>query len=98
MDFSKAGGIRRDGAAFSAHVQWSNKGGKQNIYGPRREDEDAAMDDLDFLRAAASGMSREDGFAAMAAEAERLKAGKPPSKLGSVEPLGDGYRARIKLS
>ena len=32
----------------------------------------------------------------MAAEAERLKAGKPPSKQGSVEPLGDGYRAHIQ--
>ena len=26
MDFSRAGATRRDGAAFSAHVQWSGQG------------------------------------------------------------------------
>ena len=51
-----------------------DKGAKRNrnIYGPQRPDEEAAMDDLDFMRAVASGMSRVDGFAAMTAEAERL--------------------------
>ena len=37
--------------------------------GPRRPDRQAAEEDLLSMRAAASGMGREDGFAAMAAEA-----------------------------
>ena len=95
MDFSNAGATERIGDAFRAHINWRVGGKQRNAYGPRRPDEDAAKDDLDAMRAVASGMSREDGFAAMAAEAERLKAGKPPSKQGSVEHLGDGYRARV---
>ena len=95
MDFTKCGALETQGGLQRAHVQWSDKGAKRHICGPLRPDEDAAMNDLDAMRAAASGLSREDGFAAMAAEAERLKAGKPPSKQGSVEHLGDGYRARV---
>ena len=34
------------------------------------------------MRAAASGMSREGGFAAMKVEADELKAGKPPKEAG----------------
>ena len=78
MDFSNAGTTEPAGAGFRAHVTWYDKGANRNIYGPSRTDEDAAKDDLDAMRAAASGMSREDGLAAMDAEAKRLIAGKAP--------------------
>ena len=48
------------------------------------------------MRAAASGMSREDGFAAMAAEAKRLIACKAPKKVGSVVLFGKDFVARIR--
>ena len=63
MDFSKRGKTERAGAGFRAHFQWYDKGSSRNIYGPSREDQQAAHEDLDSMRAAASGMSREDGFA-----------------------------------
>ena len=78
MDFSKAGAIERVGNAFRAHVQWYDKGANRHIYGPCRPNDAAAKVDLESMRAAASGMGREDGFAAMAAEAKRLIAGKAP--------------------
>ena len=78
MDFSSAGVTEQVDGAFRAHVQRSDKGSTgRHIHGPRRPDEDAAKDDLESMRAAASGMSREDGFAAMAAEAKRLIACRP---------------------
>ena len=67
MDFSQAGAIERAGNAFRAHVQFYDKGANRHIYGPSRKDKEAAKEDLESMRAAASGMSREDGFAAMAA-------------------------------
>ena len=48
------------------------------------------------MRSAASGMGREDGLAAMAAEADRLKAGKGPKEEGSVVLFGISFRARIR--
>ena len=48
------------------------------------------------MRAAASGMSREDGYAAMKAEADELKAGKPPKQIGVVEPAGNGFRGHVQ--
>ena len=65
MDFSNAGTTKPAGAGFRAHVQWNDKGAKRNIYGPSREDQQAAHEDLESMRTAASGMSGEDGFAAM---------------------------------
>ena len=94
MDFSERGNTEPAGAGFRAHVQWSDKGTKRNIYGPNREDQQAAREDLESMRAAASGMSREDGLAAMAAEADRLKAGKPPKEEGGcVKEIEGSYRA-----
>ena len=58
--------------------QYREEGAKRHIPGPWRPDEEAAKEDLEAIRAAASGMGREDGFAAMAAEAKRLIAGKAP--------------------
>ena len=71
MDFSNAGAIERAGNAFRAHVQWREKGAQRDM--PRRPDEEAAEKDLESMRAAARGMGRELGFAAMDAEANRLK-------------------------
>ena len=93
MDFTTCGALEAQGGLQRARVQWSDKGAKRHICGPLRPDEDAAKDDLDAMRAVASGLSREDGFAAMAAEAERLKAGKPPSKQGSVKAFENGFFA-----
>ena len=80
-----------------AHVQWSDNGRNRNIRGPFRLDEEAAKEDLESMRAAASGMSREDGFAAMKVEADRLKAEKALKEegLGSVEVFEMGFRASI---
>ena len=48
------------------------------------------------MRAAASGMGREDGFAAMKVEAERLKSVKVPKEEGSVKRLSVGFAALIR--
>ena len=92
MDFSRSGVTERVGVAFRAHVQWNDRG-KQNAYGPRRPNEDAAQEDLESIRAAASGMGREEGFAAMAAEAKRLREGKPVTEGGCVKEIERSYRA-----
>ena len=96
MDFAQTGATPRDGTAFSAHVQWSSNAGKRNIYGSRRPDEDSAKKDLQSMRTAVSGMGREEGFAAMEAEANRLKEGKAPIEPGSVILFGDRFAACIK--
>ena len=81
MDFSNAGVTEQVDGAFRAHVQRSDKGSTgRHIHGPRRPDEGAAKEDLESIRAAASGMSREDGYAAMKIEADALKAGKAPKR------------------
>ena len=95
MDFSNAGTTKPAGAGFRAHVQWNDKGAKRNIYGPSREDQQAAHEDLESMRAAATGMSREDGFAAMKAEADELKAGIPPKEVGFVDGDGNAFRAHV---
>ena len=97
MDFSNAGVTEPAGAAFRAHVTWYDKGANRNIYGPRRPDEAAAKEDLESLRAAASGMSREDGFAAMKAEADELKAGKAPKEVGFIDRDGKAFRAHVQF-
>ena len=59
MDFSNAGVSEEVDGAFRAHVQRSDKGSTgRHIYGPRRPDQQAAQEDLESMRAAASGMSR----------------------------------------
>ena len=96
MDFSSRGAIERSGKGSRAHVQWYDKGANRNIPGPWRPDEEAAKEDLQSMRAAASGMNREDGFAAMKAEADALKAGKPPKEVGVVERDGNTFRAHVQ--
>ena len=95
MDFSNAGAIERAGNAFRAHVQFYDKGANRHIYGPNRKDKEAAKEDLESMRAAASGMSREDGCAAMKVEADELKAGKPPKEIGFIDRDGNVFRARV---
>ena len=73
MDFCNAGVTEHVGDAFRAHVQWRHHGKQRHAYGPRRQDEEAAKGDLESMRATASGKDREQGFAAMEAEAKRLR-------------------------
>ena len=61
MDFSGIGGVEAEGAVFCAHAQRRVGGKKCHIRGPYRPDQQAAQEDLESMRAAASGMSREDG-------------------------------------
>ena len=57
---------------------------------PTRE---AAEEDLESMRHAASGLSREEGFAAMATEAKRLREGNPMKESGCVKEIERSYRA-----
>ena len=93
MDFSNAGVTRPLGGVFRAHVQWKDKGVNRNIQGPRRAYEEAAQRDLERIRKVASGMRCEEGFAAMDAEAKRLREGKAPNEQGSVILFGDSFAA-----
>ena len=97
MDFTNCGALEIKGAVQRAHVQWSDNGRKRHIRGPFRLDEEAAKEDLESMRAAASGMSREDGFAAMKVEADELKAGKPPKEVGFIDRDGTAFRARVQF-
>ena len=96
MDFSRAGYVHSLPSAFRARAKWRDGGRLRECDGPRRTDEETAQRDLESMRAAASGMGREEGFAAMAAEAKRLSDGKTPKEDGSVEHFGMGFRARIQ--
>ena len=85
MNFWNVGSVQRVDGGFRARVRWNANGLLKTCPGPRRPDEDAAKADLQSMRAAASGMGREDGFAAMDAEAKRLIAGKAPKAEGSIK-------------
>ena len=99
MDLSNAGVTEQVDGAFRAHVQRSDKGSTgRHIHGPRRPNEEAAKEDLESMRAAASGMGREDGFAAMKAEADELKAGKLPKEVGVIDRDSNGFRAHVHFS
>ena len=96
MDFTSCGALEVKGAVQRAHVQWSDNGAKRNIRGPFRTDQEVAQKDLESMRAAASGMRREDGFSAMEAKAQQLREGKAPREQGSVEEFDGGYRADMR--
>ena len=88
MDFSRAGATEALAGAFRARVQWRQDGHKRVGPGPMRLTREAAEEDLESMRAAASGMSREDGFAAMKVEADALKAGsyrRPSVARGTID-------------
>ena len=74
MDFSRIGVVEADGAGYCAHAQPRFGRKTRHIRGPCRPDQQAAQVDLDSMREAARGMSREDGYAAMDVEADALKA------------------------
>ena len=97
MDFSRVGAVQALSGAFRARVQWKEDGHLRECPGPRRPTREAAEEDLESMRAAASGMSREDGFAAMKVEADALKAGKPPKEIGFVELGDNAFRARVQF-
>ena len=96
MDFSRAGVVKPAGESYRVHVQWRGNTGKRDIYGPRRPDKQTAQLDLESMRAAGNGKCRQEGFAAMEAEAKRLRDGKAPKEEGSVTPFGDGFAARVQ--
>ena len=95
MGFSNAGATKPAGAGFRAHVTRYDKGSRRNIYGPNRKDQQAAREALESMRAAAIGMGRDEGFAAMEAEAKRLREGKAPREQGNIEEMDGSYRADI---
>ena len=97
MDFSRAGAVEALAGAFRARVQWKQDGGLREAPGPRRRTREAAEEDLESMRAAASGMSREDGLAAMKVEADALKSGKPPKEVGYIDRDGNGFRAHVEF-
>ena len=73
MDFSRAGAVEPLASGFRARVQWRQDGHKSGGPGPTRPTREAAEEDLESMRAAARGMSREEGFAAMKVEDDQLK-------------------------
>ena len=83
---------------FRARVQFKEEGTPRHIPGPWRPDEGAAKGDLASMRAAASGMGRDEGVAAMAAEAKRLREGKPMTEGGCVKEQQGSYRAVFRWS
>ena len=97
MDFSRAGAVEALAGAFRARVQWRQDGHKCVGPGPTRPMREAAEEDLESMRAAASGMSREDGFAAMNVEADALKAGKPPKEVRYIDRDDNSFRAHVEF-
>ena len=97
MDFSRVGAVEADGAAYCARAQPTFGGKRRQIRGPYRPDQQAAQVDLDSMRAAARGMSREHGYAAMDVEADALKAGKPPKEVGYIDRDGNSFRAHTRM-
>ena len=93
MDFSRKGYVQSLPGAFRARAQWTDSGRPRDCNGPRRPDKETAQRDLESMRTTAIGMSREDGFAAMAAEAKRLREGKPMTEGGCVKEIDRSYRA-----
>ena len=97
MDFSSVGSLEPVDGGFRARFRWNANGSRKPCRGPRRQGEEAAREDLESMRAATSGMSREDGFAAMKAESDALKAGKPPKEVGMIDRDGNSFRARVQF-
>ena len=93
MDFSSVGSVEPVAGKHRARVRWNADGKFEVCRGPCRPDEEAAKDDLESMRAATRGMSREAGIAAMAAEAKRLREGKPTTEGGCVKEIERSYRA-----
>ena len=75
MDFSRVVAVGVDGAVCCAHAQ-GDRGKNRNIRWPYRPNQQTAQRDLEIMRTAANKKSREEGFAAMAAEAKRPRDGK----------------------
>ena len=96
MNVSSVGSVERVAAAFRVRVRWNADGKFKVCRGPCRRNEETAKEDLESMRAAASGMSRRDGFAAMKVEADRLKAAKAPKEEGSVVLFRRSSCARLR--
>ena len=57
-DFSGVGAVEDVGTAFRARVQSKEKGVNRCSHGPRRAKQQIAQEDLQSMRAAASGLGR----------------------------------------
>ena len=97
-DFSSVGVVERVGTAFLAHVQWKEKGVKRHSRGPRRAEQRIAQEDLQSMRAAASGLGRDEGYAALADKARLLHKEKTTPQSEYVEQIDDGFRAHVQWS
>ena len=96
MDFSRVGGVVAIGGAFRARVQWKEKGFLRQSQGPRRAERQIAQADLESMRSAACGLGRDEGFAAICRKSLLLSEEKPTAQKGSVEQIGDAFRAHVQ--
>ena len=96
MDFSRVGGVEAVGGAFRACVQWKEKGVRRHSHGPRRAERQIAQADLESMRSAASGLGRDEGFAAIRRKSLLLSEEKPTAQKGFVEQTVEGFRARVQ--
>ena len=96
MNFVRVGGLEAIGRAFRARVQWKDKGIFRRSYGPWRAERQIAQNDLDSMRAAASGLGRDEGYAAIDSQARLLFEKKPTAQKGAVEQIDDGFRAHVQ--
>ena len=97
-DFSSVGVVESVGTAFLAHVQWKEKGVNRHSRGPRRAEQQIAQEDLQSMRAAASGLGRDEGYAALADKARLLHQEKTTPQKEYVEQIDDGFRAHVQWS
>ena len=96
MDFSRVGGVEAVGGAFRACVQWKEKGVRRHSHGPWRAERQIAQADLESMRSAASGLGRDESFAAICRKSVLLSEEKPTAQKGSVEQIGDAFRAQVQ--
>ena len=97
-DFSGVGAVETVGTAFRARVQWKEKGVNRCSHGPRRAEQQIAQEDLQSMRAAASGLGRDEGYAALANKARLLHKEKTTPQSEYVEQIDDGFRAHVQWS
>ena len=97
-DFSGVGAVENVGTAFRARVQWKEKGVNRCSHGPRRAEQQIAQEDLQSMRAAASGLGRDEGYAALADKARLLHQEKTTPQKEYVERIDDGFRAHVQWS
>jgi hypothetical protein len=92
------GGVVDNTGAYRARIHILDVALSRNIYGPRRDSEQQALDDLLKIRtAAAEHTSRVEGLQAMLLAAGRLKAAATP-EVGGVDEVDGEHRARVQYA